>query len=262
MSDGTSCRGRKIRRLFWDIETSPNVVYSWRIGFNINLSHENILSERKVICIGFKWEGERNVRVLRWDRNHDDKQMLREFLEVANEADELVAHYGNGFDLPWFRTRCIIHGFEPIPLYKTVDTKAISSKHFYFNSNKLDYLGHILGYGRKNETDFQLWIDVLNDKPGALDYMCRYCGRDITLLERVWKRFSCYVKPRSHAGVMLGMEKWTCPHCASDHVVVHKRRVTSSGTVQHQMVCAKCGGYYTISDSAKKLYEANKNAKK
>ena len=32
-----------IKRLFWDIETSPNVVLSWRIGYKINLDHDNIL---------------------------------------------------------------------------------------------------------------------------------------------------------------------------------------------------------------------------
>jgi hypothetical protein len=56
-------RGPKIRRLFWDIEVTPNLVWSWRVGFKINLSHENIVKERKVICIAFKWEGERETTV-------------------------------------------------------------------------------------------------------------------------------------------------------------------------------------------------------
>ena len=33
---------KKFKRLFFDIETSPNIVFSWNIGYNLNISYENI----------------------------------------------------------------------------------------------------------------------------------------------------------------------------------------------------------------------------
>lgn len=250
---------RKIKRLFWDIEVSPNVVLAFRAGYDLNINPDAIVQERQVICIAYKWEGERKVTILRWDRLHNDKSLIREFLAVANEADELVAHFGDRFDLPWFKTRCLFHGFEPLPPYKTIDTKAWASKYFYFNSNKLDYISKFLGYGGKLKTDFDLWKDiVLYDCRRAMEKMCRYCGVDVLRLEQVYHRLKFCVKPKTHAGVFAGQEKWTCPRDGSTHVKKQKTRVTSSGTVTHQMQCLDCGGYFTINQRAYEDYVAAK----
>ncbi len=251
-----------IKRLFWDIEVSPNVVFSWRVGFNLNIGPHNIIEERKVICIAYKWEHEKKITVLRWDpRTKDDRRMLCEFTAVAEEADELVAHYGDNFDMPWFRGRCAILGLPPLPKFKTVDTKAWASKYFYFNSNKLDYLGDIFGYGRKIKTDFELWIDVVRGSQLALDKMCRYCGRDVLRLSQVYSRLAPFVAAKTHVGVLAGGERWQCPHCGGTHVKHSKRRVTSTGTVQHQMKCLDDGFYYQISQKAFSAYLKYKNGK-
>ena len=96
---------RSIKRLFWDIETSPNVVLSWRVGYDLNIAQDNIIKERAIICIGYKWEGDKQAHVIHWDKNQCDKAMLKKFLEVAAEADEMVAHNGDKFDIKWFKTR-------------------------------------------------------------------------------------------------------------------------------------------------------------
>lgn len=239
-----------VKRLFYDIETAPNLVWSWRIGFNINLSHDNIVKERRIICIAYKWEGSDRVYSLRWDKNQDDREMLTNFLIIANEADELIAHYGDGFDLPWIRARCLIHGLEPLPLYKTVDTKAWASKYFYFNCNKLDYLSKVFGFDGKTETDYKLWLDVLAGKKSALDYMCKYCRDDVARLQEVWNKLRFAVRPKTHVGVFGGGERWHCAHCGSKNVRLSKKRVTASGTIQYQMQCMDCGGYFQVNGTA------------
>lgn len=257
-------RKRGIRRLFWDIETSPNVVFCWRAGYDQHISHDNILHERKIICIGYMWEGEKKAKVLCWDENQDDKAMLQDFLVVANQADEMVAHYGDRFDLPWFRTRCLYHGLEPLPKYKTVDTKAWASKHFYFNSNKLDYIGSFLGFGHKLETKFDLWKEIVLRKcKRSLDYMCKYCGRDVELLAKVYGKLMLHVSAKTHAGVALGRDKWSCSHCGEEDVAKSKTKWTTNGVPQHQMQCKSCRSYYSISDTSYKNYqEAMKKKRK
>jgi predicted PolB exonuclease-like 3'-5' exonuclease len=246
----------KVRRLFWDIETSPNVVLAFRAGYDVVINHDAIIAERKIICIGFKWEGEKKITVLRWDKNQCDKAMLREFLSIANEADELIHHFGDRFDLPWFRTRCLLHGFEPLPPYKTIDTKMWASKYYYFNSNKLDYISEVLGHGRKLKTDFGLWKAIVMDKcEKSLNYMCKYCGIDVDRLEKVYHDLKFCVKPKSHAGVMAGLDKWTCPRDGSTNVHLSKKRVSSAGTKTYQMQCQDCGGYYQINASAFAEYQ-------
>lgn len=251
----------KVRRLFADIETSPTIGLFWGAGFGLNIAHENILVERRIICVAYKWEGERDVTVLRWDENQDDRQLLIEFIEVANQADEIVGHYGNHFDWPWIRTRILYHKLPPVPVWKTVDTKALASKYFYFQSNKLDYISDFLGHGRKLHTDFQLWKDVLAGDQKALDYMCKYCGVDVKRLESVYHDIAPFVPVRSHVGVLGGLDKWTCPRCGGTNVHLSKKRVTSHGTVQYQMQCADDGSYYSISATAYEDYQKDKKRK-
>lgn len=244
-----------MKRLFWDLETSPNVVLAFRAGYDVVINHDAIVKERKIICVGYKWEDEKDAHVIRWDRNQDDKILLKKFLAIANGADEMVAHFGDRFDIPWFRTRCLIHDLDPLPPYKTIDTKQWASKNFYFNSAKLDYLADVLGYGRKTKMEFGDWKKIVMEKDqAALDKMCSYCARDVKLLEKVYKRFAPNVKVKSHVGVLAGQDKASCSHCGNPAVVRSKIRVTSNGTVQHQMRCNSCRSYSTISDSAYKAF--------
>lgn len=248
-----------IKRLFWDVETSPNVVLSWRVGYKINIDQENILKERALICIGYKWEGDEHAQVLTWDKNQDDKAMLKKFVQIANQADEMVHHNGDSFDLPWLLTRCAFHRIPTFPAYKTADTLAWAKKRFLFNSNKLDYIARYLGIGGKIKTEFGLWKSiVLNRDAKALKMMADYCARDVELLEQVWDRMQMLVPHKTHVGVHAKLEKWTCPRCASESVKVNQTRVTAAGTVQKQMQCKKCGGNYTINRKSYEDYVAAK----
>jgi ribosomal protein S27AE len=245
----------KFRRLFVDIETSPNVVLSWRVGYDLKIEHDNILKERKIIMIGYKFEDEPTAHVLTWDEDQDDAYMLAEFSVIAQRADEIVGHFLDRFDLPWIRTRCLYHGFDPLPPYKTVDTKAWASKYFYFNSNKLDYIASFLGFGNKIKTDFDLWKRIVLYKSWrALREMVRYCRKDVLLLERVFHKLQGCSKSKTHVGVYEGGERWSCGHCGSTHVHKSKTRVTSCGMVQHQMICDDCYKYTTINGKAYEGY--------
>ena len=89
----------KRRRLFFDIETSPNIGLFWEAGYKKNIDYSNIIQERAIICICYKWEEEKEVYALQWDSKQNDKTMLQKFIEVANTATELVGHNGDKFDL-------------------------------------------------------------------------------------------------------------------------------------------------------------------
>ena len=233
-----------MKRLYWDIETSPNVVYSWGIGRKVFLSYENIIKERAIICICWKWEGEKKVHSLEWD-NGDDGAMVEAFLPTLIEADEAVAHNGDKFDMKWFNTRCLHHGLL-VPEIKTVDTLVIARRRFKFNSNRLDYLGqHLFGEG-KIHVGFDVWVSVCNGDQKALDTMVEYCKKDVELLERVWSKLQKFHKPKTHVGVLFNRDKWTCPECGSKDVHTNKTYATTAGSKRYGMMCKSCGRYYTI----------------
>lgn len=253
-----------VKRLFWDIETCPNIVLSWRVGPKVSLDPENILKERAIICIGYKWQHEPQAKVMTWDKKQSDRAMLERFLKLANKADELVAHNGDSFDMPWFLTRCAFHGLHTFPRYKTTDTLQWAKRRFYFNSNKLNYLAQYFGMGAKIKTEFGLWKAVTLDKdPAALRRMAAYCARDVELLQKVYERIAPMAPIKTHAGVLHGGGKWTCPACASESVKKKMTRVTASGVIQHQMQCRACGRTYSISSVAFEQYkEAKRDAGK
>ncbi len=181
-----------VRRLFFDIETSPNTVFSWSVGRKINIDHSNILDERAVICVCWKWEGNDTVGYLKWNKG-DDKQMLKEFCKILNSADEIVTHNGDSFDVKWLRTRCLLHGIEMNPKFKSIDTLKVARKYFRFNSNRLNYLGQYLGVGQKIHTEFSLWKDVMKGDAAALANMVTYCQQDVRLLEQVYNKLKPYM---------------------------------------------------------------------
>jgi len=207
----------KINRLYADIEVSPDIAFTWRIGYKVSLNHDNILKERAIICIGFKWEHQKKAQCIYWDKNQDDRALLEEFIAIANTADEIVMHNGDSFDLPWIRTRCLFHGLPMMPAYKTIDTLQWARRKFYFNSNRLDYIAKFLGMGGKLKTEFGLWKSIVLQSDGAaLKRMVTYCKKDVALLEQVWKRMASHVPHKTHAGVLAGRYKWegeSTVHC-------------------------------------------------
>ena len=239
----------KRRRLFFDIETSPNIGLFWESGYKKNIDYSNIIKERAIICICYKWEDDDIVHFLTWDKKQCDKSMLKKFIQVANMADELIGHNGDKFDLAWIRTRCLFHRIDMFPNYITIDTLKIARSKFRFNSNRLNYIAQYLGLGEKIKTEFDLWKDVLLHKDKvALDKMVKYCQKDVKLLEDVWKELKNHIGAKTHYGVIFGANRHDCPECGSDNVISSGNRVTATGTKYKRYQCKTCGKYHQALD--------------
>lgn len=246
----------KIKRLFFDIETSPNIGLFWTAGYRQTISPDNIIKERAIICVAYKWADEEEVHSLVWDKNQNDKKLLQDFVKIVNQADEIIGHNGDRFDLPWIRTRCLYHRLPIFPSYTTLDTLKNARSKFKFNSNKLDYIARFLGLGQKIHTGYELWKKVVLDKDAqALNDMVVYCKNDVILLEKVYNEMSPYIPARMHHGVALGGEKCSCPECGSEDMRFSQKRYTAMGTPRIQLQCSSCHKYHTVSQKA---YEANK----
>ena len=229
------------KRLFFDIEVSPNLGMFWDAGFKKNIGYENIVRERAIICICYKWEDEKEVTSLNWDAKQSDKKMLEQFIKIANTADEMVGHNGDKFDLSWVRTRCLFHRIPMFPTYITIDTLKISRSKFKFNSNRLDYIAKYLGMGKKIKTEFSLWKDIFLSKDKiAMAKMIKYCKMDVILLEKVYKQLATHIAPRTHFGVIFGTSREECPECGSDDLKKNGSRTTATGLRKQMYLCNTC----------------------
>lgn len=238
-----------IKRLFFDIETSPMIVYSWRTGYKLNIPTDNIIEDWKVMCISYKWENEDKVYHLTWDKNKCDKQMLIDFVKIMNEADECIAHNGDRFDIKKIRTRCIYHRIPMLPKYRTLDTLKKSRSSFVFDSNRLDYIAKYLKVGSKLEHDgFDMWVSCMKGDKKAMKKMLEYCDRDVVVLEDVYLAIQNYITNNTHAGVHNGKLKASCPNCSSEDVNLYKTNLTAKGTIKRLMECNTCDYHYEISN--------------
>lgn len=245
------------KRLFFDIETSYNIVKAWRAGYNLNINTGDIIKERAIICVSYKWQHEDKVYNITWDENQDDKLLLIKVADLILRADEVVAHNGDRFDIKWLRTRCFMQGI-PFPAYvKSLDTLRKSRSMFNFQSNKLEYITKAVNVSNKMESGgLKLWDDIiLRNDPIAMKQMVAYCNQDVVALEEFYLKMFPYTKPETHVGIHNDKEKYSCPQCGEEHKIEKiKSIVSSSGNKQHLFGCKKCTSTYKISNSIFKKY--------
>lgn len=234
-----------VRRLFFDIETSPCVGWFWRPGYNLNLDYNNILENAKIICICYKWEGNKKTYSLTWDSKQSDKKMLQDFIKILNQANEIIGHNSDKFDIKWIRTRCLIHNIGMMPEYTSIDTLKQARKGFNFPSNRLDSIGRYTGVGKKLKTTGELWYDTCfkNDRK-ALGKMVRYCIQDVVLLEKVYGKMKQFIKPQHN----IAQDKASCPRCNSARVGVNAHKISASGVRYVQLQCKGCGTYFKVNE--------------
>jgi predicted RNA-binding Zn-ribbon protein involved in translation (DUF1610 family) len=173
--------------------------------------------------------------------------------EVINEADAVVAHYGDGFDWKYIGTRAIINGMEPPQPAIQIDTYKIAKKRFKFNSNRLSYIGRVLGLGEKMATSDGLWMRCFKGEPAALKEMLAYNKQDVGLLDRVFTRFKPWV-PAKVNQALFSAEVRVCPSCGGTHLNVHKHRLTTTRRYT-QYQCQDCGAYSSDTKSDEKRAE-------
>ena len=245
----------KPKRLFYDIETSYNIVKAWRIGYNINLNMEDIIQERAIITIAYKWEGEEDVTVLTWNKGCD-KKIIKDFVKVMADADEMVGHNLDRYDTKFIMGRALKHGISVLPKYQSTDTLKLAKKHFMLNSNKLDYIAQYLNIGHKvRHRGMEMWDDIiLRNDPKALEEMCEYNVHDVFLTEKVYKALMNYSLPKvNHASKQTG-DKHSCPECGSEEAVLTKTYISNSGTKTRLMSCNSCSTHFTISNTNYEKY--------
>ncbi len=234
----------KAKIVFIDIETAPSLGWVW------GKWEQDVIDFKQdwyLLSFAYKVEGEREVHVLGlndypgYQRDKEnDKALAKDLWRVLNDADIIIAHNGDKFDIKKANTRFISHGFPPPSPYRTIDTLKIARCAFRFDSNKLDDLGRYLGIGRKlPNTGFHLWQGCMTGDLDSWKMMKRYNGQDVKLLEKVYYLVRAWAP--AHPNVNQG--KIACPRCAS--VRVQKRGFSYTPLRQKQRYqCLDCKGWY------------------
>lgn len=235
--------------LLYDIETSLQPVAVFSLLNNDFIQPENILSERHLISVSWKWLDEKTVHAVsllddpkRFAKDpHDDKHVVEVFHKVLMDADCIVGHNADSFDFRYLKTRMLVHGLPALPPINSIDTYKVAKSALLFNSNKLDYIGGLLKVGRKKHTSTGLWLKVLQGDKGAIRQMVAYNKQDVILLERVFLKLRPYVA--NHLNRQLFGQTEGCPRCGSKHVQSRGTHRAISRAYR-RFVCVDCGSWY------------------
>jgi hypothetical protein len=246
---GKDFDSRKLPRvLLFDIETSPLEAYVFQKSvWRTNVTDDQVISEWYALCWSAKWLYDDNVMTQRLTgneaRNEDDKRIVGGLWKLLDEADIVIAHNGDGFDVPNMNTRFILNGFPPPSPYKTIDTKVVATAQFGFTHNSLNALARIFGFEAKKDTDFDLWKRCKSGDERALKYMQEYNVGDVTLLEKVYLRLRPWIRNHPNIGLYVDTKEPICPNCGSTHITWLKDKYHYTGVSKFPVFVCECGAY-------------------
>jgi hypothetical protein len=240
-----------LKILLIDIETAPLLGYFWRLWSEIRGLDQ---IERDWYCMSYcyKWldndevYGKSLYECTRYGEyeigTEDDRELIEDLWELLNEADIVIGHNGDNFDLKKIKARMLQHVMIPPAPYRTVDTLKIMKREFGLTSNKLDYAAGFLFGDAKLKTDLNLWIDCVKGSKKAWNEMLDYNKKDVDLLERVYKRIRSWDRSHPNVNVLLDGDKSACPVCASTDLKLMKDKFAPTNLSKFQAFrCGDCG---------------------
>lgn len=234
--------------LLFDIETMPNLGWAWEQW------DQNVIGVEIpwfMLSFAYKWLGDKSAPTVvalpdfkgyKKDMYNDEK-LTRALYELFEEADAVIAHNGDKFDIRKANARFILHGLTPPAPYKSIDTLKIARRHFKFYGNRLDDLAVYFGVGQKlKNPGFPMWRDSgYLGKKDAWDMMRKYNAHDVVLLEDVYNYMRPWYVGHPNYNLYAGtMDK--CPHCGGGKL--QKRGYHYTRVAKHQRYqCTTCGAW-------------------
>lgn len=230
---------QKPKVLLLDIETSPNLVYTWGL-WNQNIGLNQIVNTSRMLCFSAKWLGATKKNVVFYNNLNSDN-MVQKAWELLDQADAVIHYNGASFDIPHLNREFLETGLGPPSPYQQIDLYRVIRK-FKFQSRKLEHVSRQLGLeGKVKHEGFDLWTKCMAGDEQAWKIMERYNRRDVTLLEDLYEELIPWI-PNLPNRRLFEVEAG-CPKCASKHV--QKRGVSRTNTsIYQQYQCQTCNGWF------------------
>ncbi len=210
---------KPVRLLFYDIEVAFMLSALWQLDAGYVNPDMLEQPEKFLLSWSAKWSDETKVRsqvvTPTEAKAEDDSRIVDGLAKLVRQADYVVAHNGNKFDLKRLNTRVLLNGSQPLGSVQTIDTLLIARQSFDFASNRLNFIAKLLDIGEKHSTSLDLWRRCIRGEGKALKQMQEYNKQDVILLEHVFHAMRPYAKkiPR-----LIDAAEWrqeNCPYCGS-----------------------------------------------
>ena len=238
---------RPPRILAFDIETAPLEVYVFQLAGNDYISTSNIKRDSFILSFAARFLDKKKIHYIDNKSGRDksnDEKIIRFAHKLFMEADILLGHNIDRFDIKKLNARFVYYGLPPVPKKTTIDTLKIAKRYFSFTSNKLEYLAKFLKCDEKlTDRKYQgllLWTACLNNDKVAYEELKAYNCQDVETQIQVFEKLKSY----DHN---LNFQAYTQkPVCICGNTFFSKDGIayTKFGAYQRYK-CAQCGKFMT-----------------
>lgn len=246
--------GRKAPKiLIFDIETLPLEVFTWSL-WQDSIPLNMVKKDWSILGWCAKWYGEDEVFYadVEGQKNlRDDKKILKKLHKLLDEADIVVGHNSDAFDIKKINARFILNGMQPPSSYKRLDTKKLAKKHFGFTSNKLAYLTDKLCKRYKKLSHgkfpgFIMWDECLKRNKEAYKELMEYNTYDVLSLEELFS----IMLPWESAALFDVYGHANTNVCTCGHKEFKKAGFYRTSAAKYQKhKCKNCGAEYRDSEN-------------
>jgi len=237
------------RILFWDVETSTLDLAIRQYDLKSYKGYHNYKNiTRDWVMLGGAWMfmGETTPRCISVSSQNpfNDEMVVRKLHEILQQADILVAHNGDAFDIKKFNARAIYYGLEPLKDLVSIDTLKEARKYFKFTSNTLGYLAQFLGLEDKGQSPD--WNKILDGDSEELSKMREYNKLDVLVLEQVYLKLRPWMKNHPNLQIysrikdIVGGIVQVCKVCGSPNIIKWGIWKSRTGKQTKQRYKCKC----------------------
>lgn len=239
-------RGEEPKRLYFDLEISPMLAWSFN-AYEGNALH--IEQDPKILSVAWQWEGEKEVKVKcladfdGYKPNRfkiDDKKLVYKVHQILTDADVIIGHNSDNFDIKIANARFFHYGLEPIAETKRFDTLKKARKYFKMPKNTLDdiyrYVFKQQGKATVKYSDV-LW-DCLDGNESAWRAMKKYNQQDVVITRELYLRMRGFDKNHPNLSFFTRRPN-ECKTCLSTKI--HRRgRKWMRGGLRWEWRCETC----------------------
>lgn len=203
------------------------------------------------LVTGYKWLGEKKVytpcisdyTTFKNDPT-DDYGLIRDFIDVFNQADMTVTYFGTGFDKKWFQAKVMEHDLGVLPNTPMADLFYTVKANMALSRKSLQNVGYYLNLAtEKTPVEGKIWRRASAGHAPSIKYIKDHCHADVQVLEELYLRLRPWI--RQHPRLVSNEH---CFNCGSEHLQNRGRAMTVYTGPRRRLQCQDCGAWKTVAE--------------
>jgi DNA polymerase elongation subunit (family B) len=232
------------RILYFDIEVVGMEVKTYTLYPKNGIAPSRIVKDWAIISYAAYFEGEEDHFYSLYQRfaqdKRDDRQLIEGLHELMLQADIVVGHNSDRFDIKKFNTKAAKWGLMPIQEFISYDTLKIVKKYFSLSSNSLAFAAAYFQLENANSDHGKfpgdkLWHECMCGNMDAWAECEKYNIQDVRVTQELFKFLATF---DSRINFQPFFQRPTCT-CGSQTFYKDKKVFKKSGMFQG-IRCTEC----------------------